>query len=128
MERVLLMVSSSSEQESALPTSMKQHGPTWTPVPWKAVTIDDPFWTPHLWANREYALPHIYRFCQETGRIDAFRLTWKPGMEPVPHIFWDSDVAKWLEAASYSLATHPDPALEARVDEVIGHIVAAQQS
>ena len=86
---------------------MKQLGPTWTPVPWKAVTIDDPFWSPHLQANREYTLPHIYRFCQETGRIDAFRLNWKPGMEPVPHIFWDSDVAKRLEAASYSLATHP---------------------
>src|SRR5438874_7318676 len=48
-------------------------------------------------------------------------------MEPVPHIFWDSDVAKWLEAASYSLATHPDAALEAQVDEVIRLIVAAQQ-
>jgi DUF1680 family protein len=48
-------------------------------------------------------------------------------MEPVPHIFWDSDVAKWLEAASYSLATHPDQALEAQVDEVIRLIVAAQQ-
>jgi DUF1680 family protein len=48
-------------------------------------------------------------------------------MEPVPHIFWDSDIAKWLEAASYSLATHPDPALEVQVDEVIGLIVSAQQ-
>jgi uncharacterized protein len=48
-------------------------------------------------------------------------------MEPVPHIFWDSDIAKWLEAASYSLATHHDPALEAQVDEVIRLIVAAQQ-
>ncbi|HEX6551207.1 MAG TPA: beta-L-arabinofuranosidase domain-containing protein, partial [Ktedonobacteraceae bacterium] len=65
--------------------------------------------------------------CQETGRIGALRLDWKPGMEPVPHIFWDSDIAKWLEAASYSLGTHPDPALEAQVDEVIRLIVAAQQ-
>src|SRR5947209_15172186 len=121
------MMSPSSEQESSLPTAMKQLGPTWTPVPWKAVSINDPFWTPHLRVNREQTLPLIYQISQETGRIDNFRLNWKPGMEPVPHIFWDSDVAKWLEAASYSLATHPDPALEARVDEVIGLIVAAQQ-
>lgn len=121
------MVSTSSDQGSSLPTSTKQLRPTWTPVSWQAVTIDDPFWTPHLRANREHTLAHVYRFCQETGRIDALRLHWKPGMEPVPHIFWDSDIAKWLEAASYSLATHPDPALEAQVDEVIDLIVAAQQ-
>ena len=77
--------------------------------------------------NREHTLPLIYQICKETGRIDALRLNWKPGMEPTPHIFWDSDIAKWLEAASYSLATHPDPTLEARVDEVIRLLVAAQQ-
>ena len=100
---------------------------TWMPVSWKNVTIDDEFWSPRLRVNREQSLPHIYQFCEQTGRIDALRLNWKPGMEPVPHIFWDSDVAKWLEAASYSLATHSDPALEARVDEVVGLLVAAQQ-
>lgn len=110
-----------------MPTSMKQPDPTWMPVSWKAVTIDDTFWTPHLRVNREQTLPLIYRISQETGRIDNFRLNWKPGMEPIPHIFWDSDVAKWIEAASYSLGTHPDPELEAKVDEVIGLIAAAQQ-
>ena len=41
-------------------------------------------------------------------------------------VFQDSDVAKWLEAASYSLSHHPDAALEARVDEVIRLIAKAQ--
>ncbi len=121
------MMSPSSEQGSSLSTSTKQLGPTWMPVSWKAVTIDDPFWTPHLEVNREQTLPLIYQISQETGRIDNFRLNWKPGMEPVPHIFWDSDVAKWLEAASYSLGTHHNPELEAKVDEVISLLVAAQQ-
>ena len=120
------MVSPSSEQGPSSPLPAKQPGPTWTPVPWKAVTIDDSFWTPHLRVNREYTLPQVYRFCKETGRIDAFRLNWKPGMEAL-HIFWDSDVAKWVEAASYSLATHPDPSLATQVDEVIRLIVGAQQ-
>jgi hypothetical protein len=44
-----------------------------------------------------------------------------------PHIFWDSDVAKWVEAAASSVATHPDPALEALLDEVAKLIVAACQ-
>jgi DUF1680 family protein len=42
-------------------------------------------------------------------------------------IFQDSDVAKWIEAASYSLSHHPDAALEARVDEVIRLIAKAQR-
>jgi uncharacterized protein len=124
-------MSSLPKEESSLPasttTSTKQPGSTWTPVSWKAVSIDDAFWSPHLQVNREVTLPRIYQISQETGRIDNFRLNWKPGMEPKPHIFWDSDVAKWLEAASYSLGTHPNPELETKVDEVIGLIVAAQQ-
>jgi DUF1680 family protein len=102
-------------------------GFAWRPVPIASVEIDDPFWLPRLTINREQTIPFQYAQCKETGRIDAFRLTWKPGDEPVPHIFWDSDVAKWIEAASYSLATHPDPALDALVDEVIALIAGAQQ-
>ena len=36
-----------------------------------------------------------------------------------PQMFWDSDFAKSIEAAAYSLYRHADPELEARVDEVI---------
>lgn len=41
-------------------------------------------------------------------------------------IFQDSDVAKWIEAASYALADQPSPALEALVDEAIRLIAKAQ--
>ncbi|MDP3178433.1 MAG: glycoside hydrolase family 127 protein, partial [Spirochaetaceae bacterium] len=41
-------------------------------------------------------------------------------------VFQDSDVAKWLEAASYSLVHHPDAVLEAKVDEIIRLIAKAQ--
>jgi len=98
-----------------------------TPVPFTNVTIDDSFWGPRMKVNREVTIPHEYKQCKETGRLDAFRLQWKPGMKPVPHIFWDSDVAKWIEAASYCLATNPDPKLDALLDEVIALIAKAQQ-
>jgi DUF1680 family protein len=42
-------------------------------------------------------------------------------------VFQDSDLAKWIEAASYSLAWHPDPALEKTLDDVIDIICNAQQ-
>lgn len=42
-------------------------------------------------------------------------------------VFQDSDVAKWLEAAAYSLYRHPDPELLQRCDHVIDLIESAQQ-
>jgi DUF1680 family protein len=42
-------------------------------------------------------------------------------------LFWqDSDIAKWIEAASYRLATHPDTALDAELDRIIATIAKAQ--
>lgn len=41
-------------------------------------------------------------------------------------VFQDSDAAKWLEAAAYSLKNFPDPDLEKRADDLIDLIVAAQ--
>jgi hypothetical protein len=42
-------------------------------------------------------------------------------------LFWqDSDLAKWIEAASYRLATHPDAALDAELDRLIATLAKAQ--
>ncbi len=98
-----------------------------TPVYLKDVTFDDCFWAPRMKINRERTIPHEYKQCQETGRIDAFKLDWQPGTEPVPHFFSDSDIYKWIEAASYSLTTHPDAQLDSLVDGLIGLITKAQQ-
>ena len=97
------------------------------PIPFTEVQIDDSFWNERLRINREVSLPYQYRHCQETGRIDAFKLQWNPESGPAPHVFWDSDVAKWVEAASYSLSTHPDPELAAQLEEVVDLIASAQQ-
>lgn len=43
-------------------------------------------------------------------------------------VFQDSDAAKWIEAAAYSLAVFPDSRLEEEVDELIDKIAAAQDS
>src|SRR5699024_5707282 len=50
----------------------------------------------------------------ETGSFEGF-------------VFQDSDLAKWLEAAAYSLVWHPDPELEKTMDETIELIEKAQQ-
>lgn len=97
------------------------------PIPFSSVRIDDPFWNRRLQINRETSIPWQYKQCLENGRIDAFRLRWKPGDGEAPHVFWDSDVAKWVEAASYSLATHPDPGMEDLLEKTVQLIVSAQQ-
>lgn len=98
------------------------------PVPFTQVTFDDGFWAPRLEVNRTVTIPHIYQQLEATGRVSAFDLNFeRPVPSPIVWIFGDSDPAKWIEAASYSLATHPDPALEALVDSFADRIIHAQQ-
>ncbi len=42
------------------------------------------------------------------------------------HCFQDSDLHKWIEAASHRLATAPDPALDAALDGIIATLARAQ--
>ncbi|MDD4890893.1 MAG: glycoside hydrolase family 127 protein [Phycisphaerae bacterium] len=96
-----------------------------SPLKWTDVRIDDAFWSPKIEVNRATTLPREYELCKSTGRINAFKLDWKPGQPNPPHIFWDSDVAKWIEAAAYSVATRPDPALEAMLNDVADLVASA---
>jgi DUF1680 family protein len=101
--------------------------PPLRPVPLGNVALTDTFWAPRQETTRRVTLPIELQHCRQTGRIDAFRLSWRPGEPNPPHIFWDSDVAKWVEAAAYSLLTHPDPDLEKDLNEVAELIASAQQ-
>ncbi|MEN6479889.1 MAG: beta-L-arabinofuranosidase domain-containing protein [Anaerolineales bacterium] len=98
-----------------------------TPVPLDQVDLQGGFWAPRIEVNRRVTIPLEYQRCTETGRFEALKLQWKPGDPNPPHIFWDSDVAKWIEAAAYSLAKVPDPELEALVDDAVELLAAAQQ-
>ena len=49
---------------------LTQNGFAWTPVSWKAVTIDDAFWTPRLDVNRERAFPE-FAYSQSSRVLDA---------------------------------------------------------
>jgi DUF1680 family protein len=98
-----------------------------TPVPLQRVSVDGGFWKRLQETNRNSTLPIQHEQCSTTGRLAAFKLDWKPGDPNQPHRFWDSDIAKWIEAAAYSLTTHPDAELERKVDEAISWIADAQQ-
>lgn len=94
----------------------------------KEVQITDGFWKEKQKMNIAVTIPAVYDRFFETGRIDAFKCLWKPeytGQEgkPIkPHIFWDSDVAKWIESVSYVLMTESHPELEEKVESIINNI------
>ncbi|MBR6620004.1 MAG: glycoside hydrolase family 127 protein [Clostridia bacterium] len=77
------------------------------------------FWADRQKLNRDVTIHSVYDRFKETGRFDAFKLDWKKGEPNRPHIFWDSDIAKWLESAAYIIAKTPDAELENIIDEVV---------
>ena len=105
-------------------------------LPLANVILEDRFWAPRIAVNRDRGIDIQYKQLERIGAIAALDLTHPPGPLPIPHsphnfvtpvMWWDSDVAKWIEAASYSLTTHPDKKLESLVDDVIARIAGAQQ-
>jgi len=78
--------------------------------------------------NEKVTIPATYKQFYNTGRIDAFKLQWRNGQPNQPHIFWDSDVAKWIEGAAYTLVHKRDENLENLIDSVVADLVAGQTS
>ncbi len=95
---------------------------------YRNVKIEGGFWFERQKINREITTQAVYDRFFETGRIDAFKCDWKEGDPNKPHIFWDSDVAKWMEGAAYILATEDRPDLEEKVEELIDRIEKNQGS
>ena len=97
-------------------------------LPLSEVRLTDRFWEPRRRINREETLASQYEHLEETGRLDNFRRASGKIEAPFRGLYFnDSDVYKWLEAASWSLATDPDPGLERMVDAAITEIADAQR-
>ncbi len=96
-------------------------------IPFTQVKIADNFWAPKQEVNRKVSIPHLFQKLEEVGTIRNFERAAKgehTGYEGL--IFSDSDLYKTIESASYSLASHPDKALDAKLDALIAKIAAAQ--
>ncbi|MFB4331767.1 glycoside hydrolase family 127 protein [Paenibacillus sp. CR_12] len=104
-------------------------------VPLKQVKLTDPYWSNYIELVREVVIPYQYEALHDripgiepSHGVSNFRIA--AGRDEGEYggmVFQDSDVAKWLEAAAYSLATHRDPKLEEQVDELIDLVADAQQ-
>ena len=72
------------------------------------IEITGGYWKTRQDINHEVTLKSVYERFKETHRFDALKCEWKDGDPDMPHIFWDSDVAKWLEGAAYILKFKDD--------------------
>ncbi|HZH99284.1 MAG TPA: beta-L-arabinofuranosidase domain-containing protein [Fimbriimonadaceae bacterium] len=97
-------------------------------LPLSDIRLHGPFWPRWQQALVETMLPAQYEQLEGTGRLANFRRAAK--LEEGEHqglFFNDSDVYKWVEAASYAVALDPDAGLRSKVDDIIGWIAAAQE-
>ncbi|MBQ3550311.1 MAG: glycoside hydrolase family 127 protein [Clostridia bacterium] len=91
-------------------------------------TLKDGFWRFYSNLDRSSVVKHVYDRFKETGRFDALRCMWREGEPNKPHIFWDSDVAKWIEGVAFLIEMSPEPEWEALVDEMVDNIAANQRA
>lgn len=104
-------------------------------IPMENITVRDSFWGRFMETARTKIIPYQWEalndrvpgaspsYCMRNFRVAS-------GQEEGTFggcVFQDSDVAKWIEAAAFSLIHHPDPKLESTIDEAIELIVSAQQ-
>ena len=89
------------------------------------VKITGGFWQKRQELVKDVTTMAVYNRFYETGRIDAFKCDKNPKYEP--HIYWDSDVAKWIEGVAYIVGKQRDERLEALVDKIVDEIEKNQE-
>ncbi|MER6532870.1 beta-L-arabinofuranosidase domain-containing protein [Streptomyces sp900105755] len=94
-----------------------------------AVTVDGGFWHDRRATNARVSLPQGPDLLESAGNLHNLRLAagTAEGVFRGAYPFVDTDVYKWLEAASWQLAAEDDGSLSAEVDRIITLVAAAQQ-
>ena len=69
-------------------------------VKFSSIELKDGFWKNRYDVNKNTTIQNVAKRFEETGRFDALRFNFHEKGTIKPHIFFDSDVAKWIEAVS----------------------------
>jgi hypothetical protein len=98
-----------------------------SPVNFSKVSITDAFWKGRMEAVANGTLDACVLYTEnKTGRIRNFEKAAIGKGEHEGIYYDDSDVYKAIEAMAYSLKNHPDAEIEAKADDWIRKIAAAQ--
>jgi len=106
----------------------------YTPVRFTAVSIDGEFWRERLDTVLARTIPSQYEQLEGNGMLASLDVPRPPPPLRIPvgehglstQIFWDSDIGKWIEAASYALAHRRDAAIEERIERIVDRYERAQ--
>ena len=105
------------------------------PVRFTAVRVEGGFWRERLDTVLTRTIPSQYRQLQENGILDSLQIPQPPPPLRIPvgehgistQLFWDSDVGKWIEAASYALSHRRDATIEDRIERITDALERAQR-
>lgn len=89
----------------------------------KNIKINNGFWKIKQDMVNDITLKSVYERFKETHRFDALDCTWKEGDPDLPHVFWDSDIAKWIESVGYNALAYDNDELIKIVDESVEKII-----
>lgn len=96
------------------------------PVSFQNVNITGGFWKNRQTINSTVTADAVYNRFSDTHRFSALSCRWHEGLPGKPHIFWDSDIAKWIEGVAYILTKEKNERLQKLCDKAIEEIVAHQ--
>ena len=72
----------------------------YTNISFDKVKFTGGYWKKRYELNRDISVKSVRNRFEETGRFEALRYTYSEG-KLRPHVYFDSDVAKWIEAVAY---------------------------
>lgn len=104
------------------------------PVDFTKVSLTGAFWRERLETVLTRTIPSQYEKLESEGLLESLQLLDPPPALRIPRnaqgfttqFFWDSDIGKWIEAASYALRHRRDEAIEAQIDDIVDKLEAAQ--
>ncbi len=103
------------------------------PVPVEAVHLGDGFWAGRRKITTERSLPTLLELLEEHGVVDNFRrLSGRSNAPRKGPVYTDSDLYKWIEAASWAIASNETADADKRtlrsdIEALSSDIVAAQE-
>jgi DUF1680 family protein len=104
------------------------------PVRFVDVRLEGDFWKERLETVLSRTILSQHKKLGEYGLLESLKLPQPPPPLRFPRhangftvqVFWDSDVGKWIEAASYALSHRRDADIEAKIEAIVDDFEKAQ--
>ena len=98
------------------------------------VNLDGQFWRERLETVLTRTIPSQHVQLGKHGILESLTLPNPPPPLRFPRnehnftvqVFWDSDIGKWIEAASYALSHRRDADIEAKIEKIVDDLERAQ--